>query len=153
VPQPAAFFAASALESVGYLDEQWQMIMDYELCIRLGMRFPAVCIPEALAQFRIHAASKTRSSGEATMRELMHFAATFFAEPPAMPDIRAIRRVTLSRIHYERSLVYAGRERRLTYRALRALRASVMLAPSFALRRPRQTAYLIKELLRGYISR
>ncbi len=127
--------------------------MDYELCIRLGMRFPATCIPEALARFRIHAASKTRSSGEATMRELMHFAATFFAEPPPMPDIRVIRRMTLSRIYYERSLMYAGRGRMLAYRALRALRSSVMLDPSFALRRPRQTAYLIKELLRGYISR
>ena len=44
LPQPAVFFSGIALKEVGYFDEQWQLIMDYQSFVRVGMHFPAVCL-------------------------------------------------------------------------------------------------------------
>jgi len=152
VPQPAAFFSRHALESVGYLDERWHMIMDYELCVRVGMRFPVVCMPRTLAKFRIHSGSKTQTRSESTTRELIHFGATFFAKHISLQEIRALKRATLSRIHYERSLTYIMKGRQQACKALGPLRESLLLHPLFALGRPLQTAYIVKEVLLSYLT-
>lgn len=60
--QPAAFFRRSAFEEVGGLDNTLDFAMDYDLWIRIGKRFPCCHLPQQLATYRLHEASKTISS-------------------------------------------------------------------------------------------
>jgi glycosyltransferase involved in cell wall biosynthesis len=152
VPQPAAFFSASALESVGYVSEAWQMIMDYELCMRIGLRFPAVCVSGTLARFRDHAHSKTRLRFEAMARELVHFVRTFSTDRISGQDLQTIKHRTLSRIHYECALAYLVQGRQQAAMGLSPLLHSVFLYPTFALVRPVQTSYIVKEIVLSHFA-
>jgi glycosyltransferase involved in cell wall biosynthesis len=80
VCQPAAFFRSTAFEAVGGLDETLDFVMDYDLWIRLGKRFPCRYIPKLLATYRLHETSKTissttllRNSEESLTVTLRHF--------------------------------------------------------------------------------
>jgi glycosyltransferase involved in cell wall biosynthesis len=57
--QPAAFFRREAFEAVGGLDETLRFVMDYDLWIRIGRRFPCLHMPQRLATYRLHGSSKT----------------------------------------------------------------------------------------------
>lgn len=153
VPQPAAFFSAQALQRLGHLDERMHMILDYELVIRIGMHFPAVCLPGTLARFRDHSRSKTRSQFEKTARELIQFGSTFFAQEVARLDLQAVKAATLGRYHYMLALGYLAQGRQQAAQALGPLLYSLRLYPPYALRRPIQTAYVVKEILLGYLAR
>jgi glycosyltransferase involved in cell wall biosynthesis len=153
VPQAAAFFARDALERAGYLDETWHMIMDYELCIRLGLQFPAVCLAETLARFRDHPQSKTRSRFKATARELIQFAAIFSTEKVSPQELRAIKRAMVSRVYYECAMTYLAIGRQHGSQALKQFAKSILVYPLFALRRPMDTAYILKEVLLSLLAR
>jgi glycosyltransferase involved in cell wall biosynthesis len=60
--QPGTLVARWALERVGPLDEQLDLVMDFDLWLRLiDAGIPALYVPEVLAVFEIHADSKTGS--------------------------------------------------------------------------------------------
>ncbi len=61
--QPAAFFRSNAFRAVGGLNEQLNFVMDYDLWIRLGRHGHCTYLPELLATYRLHEASKTINSG------------------------------------------------------------------------------------------
>jgi hypothetical protein len=66
VAQPGTFMRASSLEGVGYLDESFQLAMDFDLWLRLvAAGVPCRYVPETLAVFTIHPLSKTGSIGVA----------------------------------------------------------------------------------------
>ena len=152
VPQPATFFAADALQSVGSVDEQWHMIMDYELCIRVGLNFPTICIPKTLARFRDHSRSKTRTGFELTATELIRFLTGCCPEQVSRHELRAMKQAAFSRIHYEWSHAYLAQGRRHAPRALRQLVDSFLRHPLFALKRPMNTAYILKEAIMYHIT-
>jgi len=152
VPQPAAFFSRDVLNQLGYLDEKYQMIMDYELYIRLGMGFSSICLPGKLARFRDHPGSKTRTRFETTAQELIRFGNAFFNEHPSRSDMQALRPATLGRYYYMLALGCVAQGRGRAARALKPLIRSISLYPPFALRRPLQTSYVVKEALLGYLS-
>jgi glycosyltransferase involved in cell wall biosynthesis len=60
--QPSAFFRREAFEEVEGLDESLDFVMDYDLWIRIGKRFPCRYLPESLATYRLHETSKTINS-------------------------------------------------------------------------------------------
>jgi GT2 family glycosyltransferase len=60
--QPSAFFRREVFESVGGLDGTLDFVMDYDLWIRIGRRFPCNYLPGLLATYRLHETSKTISS-------------------------------------------------------------------------------------------
>ncbi len=151
VPQPATFFTKHALKSVGYLDEQWHMIMDYELCIQIGLQFPTVYLPVPLANFRDHSQSKTHSHYEKIAGELIRWL-RIFSPPHVSPnEWRTIRQITFSRVHYEWAQNYLAKGPEYASKALLQLIESILQFPLFALKRPMSTAYIIKEILLSYI--
>jgi glycosyltransferase involved in cell wall biosynthesis len=145
VPQPAAFYSVDALDGVGYLDERWDLIFDYELAIRIGTRYPTVCIPATLARFRAHAHNKTRIRFDALAAELIEFIAGFDPDHSGGHDMR---RMASSRVYYELSETCL-REEGQAARALRPLVQSLRCYPAFALRRPVTTARIIRAALAG----
>jgi hypothetical protein len=70
VVQPSAFFRASALEAVGWLDESYHWAMDWEVFIRLSRRFESVRIPAFMSCMRDYDETKSRSGGFARLAEL-----------------------------------------------------------------------------------
>jgi glycosyltransferase involved in cell wall biosynthesis len=151
VPQPAAFYSTSALNRVGYLNELWHMIMDYELAIRLGLRLPTVCLSKTVARFRDHPQSKTQMKFEATASELLAFVSTFCTDQVPYRELQTIKRTARSRVHYELALAYLARAQRQGSKAFAQLGESILLDPPFAFRRPVQTVYIIKELLLAHL--
>jgi glycosyltransferase involved in cell wall biosynthesis len=150
VPQPATFFSRSIVAGLGYLNEDRQMIMDYELCTRIGARYPTVCLPRTLARFRAHPQSKTHLQFETTTRELVDFINGFQSDGPAGDDWIAIRNGTLGRVHFECAMGYVVRGQRGS-KALQQLFRSLRLYPRFALGRPMLTAHIAKQVLLGYL--
>jgi hypothetical protein len=149
VPQPSVFFSRHALTKVGYLSEEWQMIMDYEFCIRVGSQFPAVCLPQTLAKFRTHPQSKSRLRFEETTQELIRFVARFTPDQILMPDWQMIKPTVMSRIHYELALCYVAQGHQAASKGFQQLLESLSLNPLFALRHPILTAHIMKRVVTG----
>lgn len=64
IGQPGSLVARWALEAVGPLDETLDLAMDYDLWLRLvDAGVPSVYVPETLAIFEVHSASKTGRLG------------------------------------------------------------------------------------------
>ncbi len=59
IPQPATFFRRDLLDEVGPIDQSLHYAMDYDLWLRFARVAEPVFVPEPLACFRWHDASKT----------------------------------------------------------------------------------------------
>jgi glycosyltransferase involved in cell wall biosynthesis len=151
VPQPTTFFSKEALNRIGYLDEKWHMIMDYELCIRVGLEFPTVCIPKTLAMFRDHSQSKTHMHFDAMAKELINWIETFSPKQIPADQLNAMKHVMLSRIHYEWALNDLANEREHPFKGLGHLIESIIRSPQFAWNHSIQTAYIFKEVVLAFV--
>jgi glycosyltransferase involved in cell wall biosynthesis len=149
VPQPSVFFSSAALKDVGHLNEEWELIMDYDLCIRIGMQYPSVAIPETLTKFRNHPESKTRLRFEALADEVIQFGRALRTDQMSPWAWRTLQRATISRVRYELALAYVRDGRRTESKAVKQLLKSIFLYPPFALRRPLLTAHIMKRVLAG----
>lgn len=101
VPQPAAFIRKTALDTVGFLDPTLHWLMDYELWVRIALRYPFAYLPGMLANFRIHATSKTGTSIRHFLREQLDVIARAF-ENPALPA--ALARLRPRAVNYAYAL-------------------------------------------------
>jgi glycosyltransferase involved in cell wall biosynthesis len=149
VPQSSVFYSSAALKNVGYLNEEWQLIMDYDLCIRIGMQYPSVCIPETLTRFRNHPQSKTRLRFEALADEVIRFVGTLKPESMSQSAWRALRRATIARVRYELALAYLRGGQGAETKAFRQLVQSILADPRFALRQPILSAHIMKGVVIG----
>jgi glycosyltransferase involved in cell wall biosynthesis len=70
IVQPATLFRRDALLAVGGLDAGLHYCLDYDLWIRLALRYPVVYLPAVLAQARVYPATKTASGGMARLDEI-----------------------------------------------------------------------------------
>jgi glycosyltransferase involved in cell wall biosynthesis len=59
IPQPATFWRKSLLDQVGPLDTSLHFTMDYDLWLRMAKVAPPLVLNEVVANFRVHASSKT----------------------------------------------------------------------------------------------
>lgn len=55
----AVLIARAALEQVGLFNPRLIMICDWEMWLRIGVRFPIAVVPEELATFRVHEGSES----------------------------------------------------------------------------------------------
>lgn len=146
VPQPTAFFSGKILQAVGFLEEKWNTIMDYELYLRIGQRYPTVCLPLTLASFRDHSQSKSNLHFETIANELLSLLSAF--SPDQMPprEVQRIKRNTQSRIHFEWALATLAHQSNQPLDALKQLLMCLVPNPLFALKDPLGCAYIIKEV-------
>ena len=71
LPQQATFWRREAMTKVGVFDDTLHYAMDYEYFIRIAKAFPVGYVSEAVAGFRMQAASKTVSQSEKHWREAL----------------------------------------------------------------------------------
>jgi glycosyltransferase involved in cell wall biosynthesis len=71
VPQVSTFVRRAAWEEAGGVREELRYAMDYDLWLRLGQIGGFVHLPQLLADFRLHPASKTGSAYGAMLQEAM----------------------------------------------------------------------------------
>jgi glycosyltransferase involved in cell wall biosynthesis len=70
IPQPSAFFTASAYRKSGGLDEGLHYTMDLDLWLRLGDLGPAEFLPRVLSRMRIYPEAKFQAGGRRMHAEL-----------------------------------------------------------------------------------
>jgi len=68
--QQAVFFRREVLDDVGYVDESLHYGLDWDLFIRIGLKYPLVHIPECLGSIREYPETKSSSGGAERVREL-----------------------------------------------------------------------------------
>jgi tetratricopeptide (TPR) repeat protein len=121
--QPTVFMRRSALEQVGWLNEQYHLILDHELWLRISSKYPLQHIRSWWALERTHSQAKT-----------IHQAAAFVAEAQRLIDwaaasdefaalVLARRRRVLAGLHVfsARRLIDAGRHGEAVGHLARAL--------------------------------
>lgn len=62
-PQPSIFFRLDILRELGYFDTSLRYAMDLDLWLRGSEKHRFYCIPDNLSYYRVHADSKTGSTG------------------------------------------------------------------------------------------
>jgi glycosyltransferase involved in cell wall biosynthesis len=68
--QPAAFFRRAPLVAVGGLDTSLHYALDYDLWIKLALRYPVRYLPALLARARVYPETKTISGGMERLAEI-----------------------------------------------------------------------------------
>ena len=68
--QPATLFRRESYLAIGGLDTTLEYIMDYDLWIRLGTRYPVRFLPRVLAQARVYDETKTVTGGLPRLDEM-----------------------------------------------------------------------------------
>ncbi len=81
IAQPTTFIRKSVLDDVGLLDPSMHLMMDYELWVRIALKYPIACLPGIFANFRIHPTSKTGTSIYHHLREHLEIIRRGFASP------------------------------------------------------------------------
>jgi len=97
--QPTIFMRREALEKVGWLDEDLHYTMDYDLWLRLGLRFRLGYMQEPAARFRLHPASKTSAHMMAFHGERLRSLDRLFAESSLPHDVLTVKNEAYARAH------------------------------------------------------
>ncbi len=71
VSQPSVFWKRKIFSEAGYLDELFHYVMDYDFWIRVAMGYNVKHIGSTVAQFRLHGESKTLSSNDLFLIEIL----------------------------------------------------------------------------------
>jgi glycosyltransferase involved in cell wall biosynthesis len=71
IMQPATFFRRDALKQVNYLDENLHWCMDWDLWIKLALRYDVGFINQVFANSREYAETKTSTGGWKRFREII----------------------------------------------------------------------------------
>src|SRR5581483_4346971 len=81
IAQPSTFIRKAVLDDVGLLDPNMQWLMDYELWVRIALKYPIACVPGIFANFRIHPTSKTGTSIYHHLHDHLEIIRRGFASP------------------------------------------------------------------------
>lgn len=90
IVQPAAFWRATLLAEVGYLDESLHYCLDYEYWLRVAQKYPLHYLPIPLARERIHAGAKSSQVNRRRLEELEQVARRY-GQPTLARDFQAER--------------------------------------------------------------
>jgi glycosyltransferase involved in cell wall biosynthesis len=152
IPQATVFLRSSALESVGWLDEDLHLIMDYDLWLRIGLALPnsVVRLPDTyLASYRMHDATKTQSQSFRSQLEYETVMGRLFQRSDIPDQISRIRPPAFGYVHLRGAVVCARQNDRR--RAIRYLLRAMPALPMLVVRRPKDTLWMLKDLALGMV--
>ena len=88
VASPAPFVEAAAIRAAGGFNFDWRHCNDYEMWLRLARRHPIVYLPDALAQYRVHAMGFTQQRLDVTLPEQCALLDPIIASSAYPADVR-----------------------------------------------------------------
>ena len=91
IPQPAAFFRRAVTDRVGRLRADLHYAMDLEFWLRIGRRYPIRRIDQTLAQFRLHAVSKSMKTADRWGAEFITILDEVFAETTLPAELARVK--------------------------------------------------------------
>ena len=97
IPQPTMFVRRYVVETVGLLRPDLHYTMDYELSLRIGLKYKWQFIPNLLANMRDHPAAKTAVDPLRHIEEGIAVAEQFFGQalPPDLGELKSKTLATL----------------------------------------------------------
>jgi glycosyltransferase involved in cell wall biosynthesis len=91
LPQPTNFFRKAALAEVGYLNTDLHYVMDWELYLRLGLKYPIANVDAVWANFRECAGTKTVAHPERFWVEYLRVLDAFYGQPGLPANLHHVR--------------------------------------------------------------
>lgn len=144
IPQPAAFWRRDVLTAVGSVRQDLHYAMDYELWLRIGLRFPILYTPGLVAQFRISDVNKSTSQSAKWGAEFLKILDDLYAQSDLPIEVRRLKKLAYA------SAYWMGAQTFLTaldmQRTQQWLGEAVRRDPHYLLRRA-WWAILLKALL------
>ncbi len=141
IPQATAFIRGYALDSIGLLDEGLHMVMDYDLWVRLGLRYPVTFLPGVyLAKVREHSSAKSTAAVDRFPIERRQVLNKVFSRNDLPVSIRDLRLKAYGHVAFMQAIL-AGRSGQPD-RILSPLLHAMAGCPSSVARTP-LTYYLI----------
>jgi glycosyltransferase involved in cell wall biosynthesis len=130
--QPAVFMRRKVLSQVGLLNNEYNLILDHELWVRIAAHTHLVHVPRYWAAERTYPQAKTRALAAGFVEEAYDLIAVYERDPELGPVIQAHRTVITAalEIFAGRRLIDAG----YYGRALRMLLRAVPRSPTLAFR-------------------
>jgi glycosyltransferase involved in cell wall biosynthesis len=162
--QPTVFMRRSALEEVGYLNDEYDLILDHELWVRIASRYANRHVPAFWSLERTHQEAKTIAQSRAFVSE----ARRLIAWAERTPEFRDLAQRESRRIHAglnvfiarrlidsgEHSLAFRHLARALTlhpptvlrywYKVVQAGLSAIGLAPAFEWYRQTRRRFLFR---------
>lgn len=120
VVQPGSLFRRRAWEEAGPLNEDGHYLFDFEFALAVGRLGKVVAIPDRLALYRVHGASKSGGGSLLKARDYVRFADEFLASSglPGAAEGRASAYLAAGDYFYDAGEL--GEARRYLGRAVRA---------------------------------
>lgn len=149
IAQPTAFIRSSVLADVGYLAEDLDYSMDYELWLRIGMQYPLRYIDDIWASVRLHSAAKTIASKRSIWEQKIRVYQLIESSPNLPEQIRRATPALYGAYHFKIALVCI---RELDFTSgWRHFRTALMLRPRLILewRNWQALAYTLMRLVRS----
>lgn len=100
IPSPTVFFKKKVLDSVGYFDTNLYMSADYDLFIRIGLKYRIEYIPKPLATYRLHPGTKTTGESHKFGPDLLYIYDKLYSTPHLPPKVLRVRRQAYGWAHW-----------------------------------------------------
>jgi glycosyltransferase involved in cell wall biosynthesis len=129
IPQPTVFLRREVIATVGILNANLHYAMDYDLWLRVGLRFKIKYIPKFLATARLHPTAKTVAVPINSFLESLHVVEQFFSQD-LPPEISVLKSKTFA-AHYLRKADFFFRIGEMSQARAWTIKALLLRAPSF----------------------
>jgi glycosyltransferase involved in cell wall biosynthesis len=146
--QPGVFISRDTFQSVGALDVQLEVALDFEYYLRIWSAFPAdalIKVPGTLAESRLWEETKSSMRAKRFGQEYGMVLKKYFAHPNLAPEIRALKSRAMSRSVYMRE-AQLSLESGNWWQGFLALAHSVLLEPEWRVK-PRMVWQAIRTTL------
>jgi len=139
IPSPTVFFRKHIVDEVGYFDTNLYMSADYDLFIRIGLKFRIAYIPKPLATYRLYAGTKTTGEYQKFGPDLLHIFDKLYSNNDIPKELWAVRRHSYGWAHLLIGQGYFGL--RQMKEARKHLTRACMLRPHYL--KERSVLYLL----------
>jgi len=99
IPSPTIFFWKEILNSVGHFDTNLHMSADYDLFIRIGLKFRIEYIPKLLATYRLYPGTKTTSEFYKFGPDYLYIYDKLYSNGNIAKELQDVRRQAYSWAH------------------------------------------------------
>lgn len=106
ITQPSAFIRREVVRKIGYLDESYNYLMDWDFWLRAGRYFKIDYIPELLSTYRLHPDSKTVAQASDLAPELEVLYKNFFSLDGLSDEIKEIENEAMMNMYFTSGAYY-----------------------------------------------